>query len=525
MALTPVNDPNTINVKSLGAKGDGVADDSKAFIAAIAAAEKLVRRNVAPGADSNRLGTATIYVPAGTYVVKSAEAIIRSSYKTRTVGLRIVGAGPGITQILFQPPNPGGYLMKNNDAWLFLEISDLAFHSNNAKNGLLSSYSTGGAQKITFERCLFAGWWNYCIYLEGSNTNSEFAFYTCNWTGSYNMMLYVPAGGSDQFVNYQFYGCNFEVSQGDFICMEKGGSVSVYGGSFIHTGGGGTFFRLLGNNHAYGTERFLCVGTRMEHRNEKSMLVECEWANGMVTFLNVDMSSSIPLRNATAPTALFRAVNVPMPSVKFDNCRLIGTHQYIYYVNSWSELGNVVYENCTFEQHPDPRTFIVFGTEDGNANAGGRPVIHFRNCRGINGNKALWDCDYGYGTSMLGTLHRRIVSLKTPGGRFPYKAIPTAECFLPPNAIVTGVKLYWPANVATSQSKTWSFTLRTSESPATVLASVEGADQTALSAGFLKEASTFFVCDTERKRRLVLESNDAVDQTIDGCLCLIEYLA
>lgn len=136
MAITAFNDPNIINVKSLGAKGDGATDDSLAFQNAIAAAESAARRNVAPGSDANRLGTITIYVPAGSYVIKSAEAMIRSSYTIRTLGLQIVGAGAGMTQILFQPNNPGSYLMSNKDAWLFLHLADLTFDSNNSKTGL-----------------------------------------------------------------------------------------------------------------------------------------------------------------------------------------------------------------------------------------------------------------------------------------------------------------------------------------------------------------------------------------------------
>ncbi|GMK46696.1 hypothetical protein PghCCS26_38250 [Paenibacillus glycanilyticus] len=524
MALT-ANDPNVINVKALGAKGDGSTDDSLAFQNAIAAAESAARRNVAPGSDSNQLGTVTIYVPAGSYVIKSAEAMIRSSYTTRTLGLQIVGAGAGMTQILFQPKTPGSYLMYNKDAWLFLHLADLTFDSNNSKNGLMRSYSTGGAQKYSVERCLFTGSWNYAFYLEGNNTNSEFTFYDCTWVGSYNKMFYVPASGSDQFVNYNFISCNFEVSQGDFLSLEKGGCVSVYGGSFIHTSGGGTFFRLLGNTHAYGTERFLCVGARIEHRSSTSVLVECEWANGSVTFLNVDASSSIPARSSTSIAAIFRSGNVPLPIIKFDNCRLLGAHQYQYYVNSWNELSNIRYENCTFEQHADPSTFISFTAADGNGNKGGQPVIHFTNCRGTNGHTNLWDCSYGYGTSLLTTLSLRTASIKSVNGKFPYKNNTSIGCTLPINAIITGVKLYWPTKVATSQSKTWTFTLRTSESSPTVLASVSGSNKTSLADGFLKEVSTFLVCDNINKRSLILECNAAVDQTIDGCLCLIEYLA
>lgn len=154
-------DPNIINVKSLGAQGNGTTDDSKAFLDAIAAAEMQARRNVAPSSDSNRLGSVTIYIPAGSYVIRKAESLIRSSYTNRTVGLVIQGAGVGLTQILYQPSTPGGYLMANNDAWLMITIADITFDSNNANNSLMDSNSNGGAQKYNWERCSFTGSWKY----------------------------------------------------------------------------------------------------------------------------------------------------------------------------------------------------------------------------------------------------------------------------------------------------------------------------------------------------------------------------
>lgn len=522
MVLIPANDPNVINVKTQGAKGDGVTDDSQAFIAAIAAAESMARRNPAPSSDGNRLGSITIYIPSGSYLIRSPEAMIRSSYSVRTIGLQFQGAGIGNTQILFQPQTPGGYLMSNRDAWMYLRISDISFDSNNALNNLLDSYSSGGAQKYTVERCQFTGSWNSCFYLEGNDTNSEYVFYGCTWLGSYSRMMYISAStGSEQFVNYNFFACNFEVSQGDFLYLERGGNVGIFGGSFIHTSGGGTFFRLLGSNHGDGVERFLCIGARMEHRTNASLLMECEWGKGTVSFINVDLSSSFYLRDKTAVNAIMRSVNVAMPSYKFDNCRLIGTHQFQYYVNTWSPVHNIVYENCTFEQHADPSTFIAYANPDGNANKGGRPVIAFRNCRGTGPN--VWETDYGYGNNVAGMTSRKIVSLKTPDGYLPFKSNPRVTVTLPLNAVVTDVKLYWPAGAVTSQSKSWTFTVRTSETSPTVLASASGGNKTALAAGNLTEVHTFFPCGSDAKRTLVFECNASVDQTIVG-LCLIEYL-
>ncbi|XID92848.1 glycosyl hydrolase family 28-related protein [Paenibacillaceae bacterium WGS1546] len=520
-------DPNIVNVKSLGAKGNGTADDTQAFLNAIAAAESQARRNPAPSSDTNRLGAVTVYVPAGSYVIRKPEALIRGSYANRTVGLCIQGAGAGLTQILFQPGAAGGPLMKNNDAWLLLTISDMTFDSNSANGTFIESYSTGGAQKYNLERCAFTGTWKYGLYLRGTNNNSEFSFYDCNWSGSCQKMLYVDAGGSDQFVNYNFFACNFEMAEGDFIHLEKGGNVNIWGGSFIHYGNGGVFFRLLGESHFYGTERFLCAGTRVEHRVANSQLIECTWPGGAVTFLNVDATSSMHLRPYGLQTALFKSSNSEMPSIKFDNCRLIGSHTYSYLVNSWSKRHNVVYDNCTFEQHATADTFLRIVSEDKSANKGGAPVVHFRNCRGAGGNGAawrLWDCDYGYSTAALGTTAKKIVSVKNPDGSLPYNRAPRIEFELPPGAIVTGIRLYWPANAVSSQNKAWGFAVKTGESNPTVLAQASGDNKTPLASGFNVFSELFFPCDTNAKRRLVLESNSRVDLVESRALCLIEYI-
>ncbi|WP_239618823.1 glycoside hydrolase family 55 protein [Cohnella mopanensis] len=524
-----IDDPSVISVKDLGAKGDGVTDDSQAFIKAIQTAESKARKNLAPSSDSNQLGTITIYIPSGSYLIKSPEAIIRGTYKIRTVGLQIQGAGAGNTQILFQPVIAGSYLMRNNDAWLYLNIDGITFDSNNTKNNFMDSYSNGGAQKYSLSRCQFTGSWNYGIYLEGNNTNSEFSYYSCTWTGSHKIALYVSAAtGSDQSVNYNFYACNFEVSDGTFVRFEKGGNINIWGGSYIHYGtNAGTFFQLLGTTHGYGTERFLCIGARIEHRNELSKLIECEWSGGTISFINVDMSSSMHLRPPTAVAAVFRSVNTQMPILKFDNCRLIGSHQYNYTINSWSQRHNVQYENCTFEQHDDPSTFITIAPSDANANKGGAPVINFNNCRGASSSantRNIWDCNYGFATSTLGLTSKKIASVKTPEGKFPYVSIPTIDFYMPLNAIVTNVTLYWPAAVATSQNKTWTFTLRTSELTPTVLAKVSGDGTKALANGFNVSVPQLFACNNATNRHLVFECNTAVNQSIDGCLCLVEYI-
>lgn len=145
----------------------------------------------------------------------------------------------------------------NNNAWQFCSISDVEFYSTSTSNHFMRSYSTGQPQSWTFERIRFCGSWGYTFLLEGADTNSEMNWREVDWAGTCTKGVYVPsATGSDQFLNYNFYSCNFEVQEGDFLHFEKGGNITVWGGSYIHIGANaGTFFKLLGATHSYGVER------------------------------------------------------------------------------------------------------------------------------------------------------------------------------------------------------------------------------------------------------------------------------
>ena len=73
----------------------------------------------------------------------------------------------------------------------------------------------------------------------------------------------------------------------------------------------------------------MCIGVRFEHRNANSRLIECEWNDGTVSFISCDMSSQA-YQLKPAVNAVFRSVNQKMPSIKFQECTLMGRHTYQY---------------------------------------------------------------------------------------------------------------------------------------------------------------------------------------------------
>lgn len=507
-----------IDVKAdYGAKGDGVTDDSQAFINAIAYAES---KSIADAAGlSNNRGQVVIYIPPGSYLITQSEALMRSSFTTRTKGLVIKGAGKWVTEILFHPTTTNSYLLNNNDAWLHIDISDISFTCNDSTSNFMKSVSQGGAQNYTFERCVFDGSWNYGFYLDGGNTNSEMTWFHCNFNGSWNTGVYVPATGSDQFLNYNFYSCQFEVSQGDFLNFQKGGNINIWGGSYIHYGStAGTFFKLYGNSHAYGVQRFLCIGARMEHRNTNSKLIYCEWNDGTVAFVSVDTSSQTQITGAaTLAIATFNSINQKMPNIKFDNCSLMGQHVFNQGSNSWATPHNVKYENCEMTNAQKPSDFIVY---TGNVNYGGQPPIKFENCRGIsNDQTVIWDTVFNFQKSNRAVTKKKILNIKNGNGQLPLATDSIESFTLPLNSIVTNIFMFSPSGAVSSGANV-TFKVQTTEATPTVLGTVSA---NPYSAGFNYNNQQFFVCSTDQKRMLQLIVTGA-DQYNGSGMVLVEYI-
>jgi hypothetical protein len=128
--------PGAYSVRDYGAKGDGVADDSAAFQAAI---------NAVPASGG------VVFVPAGTYRIASA--------LTLKSGLSFLGAGRECTSLILA--NASGIIV---DAGVYSDVSirGLAFNCNNQPGNAIALSSTGH-QRISVRECLFTG-------VGGSNT-------------------------------------------------------------------------------------------------------------------------------------------------------------------------------------------------------------------------------------------------------------------------------------------------------------------------------------------------------------------
>jgi hypothetical protein len=521
-------DVHILNVKDFGAVGDNVTDDSAAFLAAFMAA---LAARVTPVPNGNKLFQSAIYIPPGRYLITQANALMPNVADVRSGGLKYFGAGRGTSTINFVPAAANSSLLYNSDHYLGLTFEDLSFSSADATSIFMTSLSNGGAQNYVFNRVDWGGTWKYGIYMTGTNTNSEMTWFHCGIHGFWTAFLYsadIYSGGSDQFLNYDFFKCQVEYNAGNFIDMSSGGNINIYGGSWIHLGNGSApqiFIALRGNAHALGVQRVLVQGIRVEHHHALSQLIYCEWAFGTVTFISCDTESWAA--NAWAPTMVQAsfplAGAVAGPMVKFDSCSLMGTHSYGYSITSFDFPLKIMYQNCYFINFPEAANFITIPSSG--SNPGGIPPISFENCRGSVSNASIhgFDCVLNWRSAIAAAPRTRIISFTGPSGKIPPASVASAEVWLPINSLITDIRFYLPSGGSTSGVNSYSYTVTTSDSTPVTIGGYVSTGQP-LSAGFNSVVSSLnFSCNTDTQRHLVLKVVGA-DQYV-GAQILVSYLS
>lgn len=534
-----------INAKWFGARGDYhfannvLTDDTLSLRAWATYIRDLVSTNPLEAGGTNQVGRAEGYLPPGTYRVTEEDAFVLPP-PNRTAGLLIRGGGISATNLIFEPSVPGGtdrYLIKNTETsldfagWADLTFRDLSFIGQTSGASFMLSASEGGPQNYHCDRVTFSDF-KYGFRLQGSNTNSEHTWLNCGIYGTWTHFLWSET--SDQFLNYDFIKCNYEVQTGNFIRMDKGGNVTISGGSFISNSpadlASGTFFRLENPLASWGVQRFLCRGVRFEQRSQYARIILCGWWGGAIEFDSCDFTSYNDSAYAsTMISATFdcHKSGSPGPQIRWQNCSIIGKHEYKYYTNAYAQQLIAVYEGCEFWQFVDAKDFIVLTNADSNTNAGGTSMVSFRNSRGnfsssgLSGRRVAFDTDLSWRQSTYANrIQPKWVSFKTATGANP-TASGSVGVRLPLDAVITKISLYAPA-FGTSTQTAWSFTVRTTEGTPTVLHS--HAPGTQLKNGFSSQIDKFFVCDSDAKRDIDLVANASVDQSTTSFLGLIEYI-
>lgn len=182
-----------VNVKhpAFGARGDGVTDDSAAFVAAWT---YILGRKVVDAENGGYRLLDQLFVPAGKYLITTTEALFTTfGVSTDYInGYTIRGAGRDATRIVFTPASRAS-LLHNTDQLRLLHMEDMSFYGGNSNAIFLDSVANSGpgnsSQNFTFSRVLWAGTWYEGFQLEGgatANNNAEWTFDHCIAHGNYS---------------------------------------------------------------------------------------------------------------------------------------------------------------------------------------------------------------------------------------------------------------------------------------------------------------------------------------------------
>jgi hypothetical protein len=287
---------------------------------------------------------------AGPYIVSGP---IMQPRTGRAQALTITGLGKRASEIVMTGEGP---LLHNADRWMGVTFERCSFRSTNPAASFLLSESTSACQDWNFSRCEWRGRWEYGIGLDGpenSNCNSEWVFDRCHINGSYDV-AWLWSGMSpeypkqDQFLNFALRDCKVEYDHGDALRFDKGGSITVTGGSWIikgqrPDGQPSRFFHFPDTGPHYDSVQNLLVqGVRFEPRNSAARVIESHW-RGQVTFLACMDDANAFKPFSKEPT--FQPHRYTNPGgVRYQGCQLVGRHAYTQ--TSPPSRQSIVYDQC-----------------------------------------------------------------------------------------------------------------------------------------------------------------------------------
>lgn len=520
---------SALNILDYGAVGDGVTDCSAAF-AAVMTAAKNGAHTMPYSLDTDPVGTVSIYIPAGDYLITTNHGMIgQENMSSKLSGLRFFGEGNGLSNIIFKPSSAGDCCY--NDFWLNVQFQNLGFYAATSGCTFMHSSTTHNAQRYQFLSCGFS-YFKYNFYLEGDNNNSEFSFINSHCFGMEDngAWLKVPAAtGSDQFLNYWFYGCTFWSTNSPLIDMEKGGHVKIYGMDVSDWGSGLSskqyLIKLNGSNHASGVCSFDVHGLRLESKNANGALLYSEWPQGNISFDQLDFSSQA--WNITYGDIInIKYSNVTGATYRFTNSNLAGGVNIAFAVNEWAHIHKIVFDGCQWLQKTSPSDVVTYDTSGATPNTLPTPPVQFINCVGeyenvfdANG-AAVWDCTIGYKGQLLQSLTPRAVSVRGVYGTL--SGTDVATIILPVGATITAIEAVSPAgSVSEGDGGTW--TVATTEGTPTTIGSVTVSG--AMSAGFAvsNALTTPFLCSTAAKAKVTVKATNVAQNNANALVIIKGY--
>jgi len=401
-----------VNAKWFGGVANGAADDTDAVMAAAAFVRAGVWTNPTGG---DRLSKLELHLPAGVWLITTSEALLPSTFQTKSQGYRITGAGRGQTVVWFKPTGGSRILFNNNNAYMASEVEDIAFISDNASNVFMRSYSynpPGAVQAWTFNRCRWDGLWGKGFDLSGNNNNSEWRFDDCGVSGYMGKFLYQgPTGTSDQSLNFWFHNFKFWATDATqpggntWVDLATGGHVKIVNCD-VSGYQNGCLFNLYGAAHAYGVCFLQVHNTRFEMKSTNTKLIQCEWSQGAVTFDKIDLSSQASVYAKETIIAEFKDSNFGGPIVTFRDSELIGTVKFSHSTDDWRHRKITQFEACRHVQFSDITEAFLF---EASANDAGHRSVVLRHSAGVSGAPLGTYTAWAPSTSYTAGAERRVI--------------------------------------------------------------------------------------------------------------------
>ncbi|MCF7853298.1 MAG: glycoside hydrolase family 55 protein [Candidatus Pacebacteria bacterium] len=357
-----------INVKTLGAVGDGKHDDTAAFQKAIE-----MTGQVEPG-DDKYFDPKAILVPPGHYRITAPLLIKHSRRQTQGAhrGIKVMGASGGhhrwtqlgphgnpdlYTELFWDGPEKGTMF----DVWgtHSMHISNLLLNGRNKTAVLISINSprgAGSANHILRNIELVNSHVGFECGNDSYICSSDMSFYDVRWIDCNTAFRTV----SDQNLNYNFVRCG-AANTGIMFDFQKGGSAvitlpSTYSvGTFLRVGSGGInagTFTVNGcrlDGARYRAERTVVPDAKGETNVVFSgLLTSC---TGLWPKTNEDGTKGPPPEN-TPMFVLGPHANVLVQGsmISGNVAKLTGSDDQL---PTW-----IQFDNCRFRVRSDPRTMI-----------------------------------------------------------------------------------------------------------------------------------------------------------------------
>jgi Pectate lyase superfamily protein len=428
------NEVTWLSIKNYGAKGDGVTDDSQAFISCITAAVSGVLNGQNTG----------VFIPKGNYIIKQDGVFSNIPYSS--IGsMRFLGEGWMNTILTLSPSGSDLFLYNNgygNSKFQFATFEGIQFTSNNDTYGNgFKIWSGGYEQGFKFIRCWMRGL-NQWIQHDGSVGNSEYKYDQCKITFIRNKVFNI---NNAQSVNHELYGCDIESIYGDvfYINTGGGGSIKMFGGSVIMANdiGDTTDHYFLNNNGSgntgTGNDDMLFVGVKTELRSAYSKLVKSSLSGGSLWahFIGSNFMTTV---GGTREVVLIDTNK----TVIFDKCKIPDNFTYRITGGSQSQSynGNIRFHNCRIPSNIGSLVTIVSGYG----------TVVAENCIDINPNPTkanAIDVDVNWQNRVMGDLSIKLKTavIKPAKLDFPSTGFPERTITIPQNSVIKNIYIQKPA--------------------------------------------------------------------------------